>query len=75
MYQIRPVCNRRDEPDEISALIEFMLVNDPEYHSEVLQVPSVILSQILQVDHSTNVFYLVVLVVTYLCVSEILIHI
>lgn len=46
----------------ISALIEFMLVNGPEYHSKVLQVPSVILSQILQVDHSTNVSYLVVLV-------------
>lgn len=28
LYQISPVNDRRDEPDEISALVEFMLFND-----------------------------------------------
>ena len=48
LYQISPVSDRRDESDEISALIEFMLFNDPKYHSEVLQTPSMIPSQILK---------------------------
>lgn len=45
LYQISPVNDRRDEPDEISALIEFMLFNDLKYHSKVLQTPPMIPKQ------------------------------